>query len=281
MTQEADCSTGRIARIVMQKLESLQRAGVTHVKKPRRTAAVASTSAPAERPAVPLRSMMARPAPQTPPPAPAVAPAPEKVPAAAPPAVNREDRNAALAVVAQRVAACTRCAELAQTRTQTVFGAGNPYARLAFLGEAPGADEDREGIPFVGRAGQLLTDMIEKGMRLRREDVYILNILRCRPPGNRTPLADEAANCREYLDAQLAIVRPEFICCLGSVAAQNLLDTTTSISRLRGRFFDYRGAKVLCTYHPAYLLRNPSAKRQVWDDLQMLMAAMGLDVPKK
>lgn len=284
MAQEADSSTGRAARIVMQKLESLQRAGVTHVKKPRRTAAGASPAAPAERPTVPLRSMMARPAPQTPPPASAVAPsppAPQTTPAVAAAAVNREDRNAALAVVAHRVAACTRCAELAQTRTQTVFGTGNAYARLAFLGEAPGADEDRQGVPFVGRAGQLLTDMIEKGMRLRREDVYILNILRCRPPGNRTPLPEEAANCREYLDAQLAIVQPEFICCLGSVAAQNLLDTTISISRLRGRFFDYRSAKVICTYHPAYLLRNPSAKRQVWEDLQMLMAAMGLEVPKK
>jgi DNA polymerase len=123
--------------------------------------------------------------------------------------------------------------------------------------------------------------MIQKGMGLRREDVYILNILRCRPPGNRTPLPEEAANCREYLDAQLAIIQPQFICCLGSVAAQNLLDTTVSISKLRGRFFDYRGAKVLCTYHPAYLLRNPGAKRDVWEDLQMLMAAMGLKVPQK
>jgi DNA polymerase len=201
--------------------------------------------------------------------------------APAPVAASAEDREKALAAVAQRVAACTRCAELARTRTQTVFGVGNPKAQLAFLGEAPGADEDLQGEPFVGRAGQLLTDMIQKGMGLRREDVYILNILRCRPPGNRTPLPEEAANCREYLDAQLAIIQPQFICCLGSVAAQNLLDTTVSISKLRGRFFDYRGAKVLCTYHPAYLLRNPGAKRDVWEDLQMLMAAMGLKVPQK
>ena len=119
------------------------------------------------------------------------------------------------------MAACTRCAELARTRTQTVFGVGNPHARLVFCGEAPGADEDRLGEPFVGRAGQLLTDIIVKGMKMRREDVYILNILRCRPPGNRTPLPIEAANCREYLDRQLAIIQPEFICCLGAVAAQN------------------------------------------------------------
>jgi DNA polymerase len=201
--------------------------------------------------------------------------------APAPVAASAEDREKALTAVAQRVAACTRCAELARTRTQTVFGVGNPKGQLAFLGEAPGADEDLQGEPFVGRAGQLLTDMIQKGMGLRREDVYILNILRCRPPGNRTPLPEEAANCREYLDAQLAILQPQFICCLGSVAAQNLLDTTVSISKLRGRFFDYRGAKVLCTYHPAYLLRNPGAKRDVWEDLQMLMAAMGLEVPQK
>jgi DNA polymerase len=194
---------------------------------------------------------------------------------------HRQDRGKALAAVAAKVAGCTRCQELARTRTQTVFGTGNPQARLLFLGEAPGADEDRQGKPFVGRAGVLLTDMIEKGMRLQRGDVYICNILRCRPPENRTPLPDEAANCREYLDAQLAIVRPEFICCLGSVAAQNLLGTTESIGRLRGRWHEHQGIKVICTYHPAYLLRTPSAKRQTWDDLQMLMKEMGLPVEKK
>lgn len=277
MAQEQDSSAGRTARVVVQKLESLQRAGVTHLKRPRLRIAPPS-GAEASTPSPPLAVRLA----------PAATPVktPEKAPVetAAPPvpaaATIGEDREAALAAVARRVAACTRCAELARTRTQTVFGVGSPKARLAFLGEAPGADEDLQGEPFVGRAGQLLTDMIQKGMRLRREDVYILNILRCRPPGNRNPLPDEAANCREYLDAQLAIIRPEFICCLGSVAAQNLLGTTVSISKLRGRFFDYRGAKVICTYHPAYLLRNPNAKRDVWEDLQKLMAAMGLEVPK-
>ncbi|NLX97314.1 MAG: uracil-DNA glycosylase, partial [Rhodopirellula sp.] len=159
-------------------------------------------------------------------------------------------------------------------RTQTVFGEGNPYARLVFCGEAPGADEDRIGRPFVGRAGQLLTDIIEKGMKTSRKDVYILNILRCRPPGNRNPLPDEAANCREYLDRQLEIIQPKFICCLGAVAAQNLLDTTEPIGHLRGRVLDFNGIHVVCTYHPAYLLRNPSAKRPVWEDIQMLMAEM-------
>ena len=123
-------------------------------------------------------------------------------------------REATLAEVAERVVACTRCPVLVKNRTQTVFGAGNPHARLVFVGKAPGADEDRQGEPFVGRAGQLLTDIITKGMKLRREDVYIMNILRCRPPENRTPLPAEAANCREYLDAQLAIIQPQFLCCL-------------------------------------------------------------------
>jgi DNA polymerase len=190
-------------------------------------------------------------------------------------------RQAALAEIAREVAVCQRCRELAQTRTQTVFGVGNPNSRLVFCGEAPGADEDRQGEPFVGRAGQLLNDIIVKGMQLRREDVYILNILRCRPPGNRNPLPVEAAACREYLDRQLAVIQPEFICCLGAVAAQNLLQTETPIGRLRGHVHDYHGIRVICTYHPAYLLRNPAAKKFTWDDIQFLMAEMGLNVKKK
>jgi DNA polymerase len=178
--------------------------------------------------------------------------------------------------VAKRVAVCTRCPVLVRNRTKTVFGVGNPHAKLVFIGEAPGADEDRRGEPFVGRAGQVLTDIITKGMKLRREDVYIMNILRCRPPDNRTPLPEEAAHCREYLDAQLAIIRPQFVCCLGACAAQNLLDVETLIGKLRGRMIDFNGMRILCTYHPSYLLRNPSAKRQVWDDIQVLMAEMGL-----
>jgi DNA polymerase len=237
--------------MVTQRLESLQRAGVTHLGKPPKLPA----AAPPERNA---------------------APGPDS-----PPAQDPDARQAAMAIIRQKVAACTRCEELARTRTQTVFGVGNPHARLAFLGEAPGADEDRQGIPFVGRAGQLLTDIIEKGMKIPRDEVYILNILRCRPPGNRNPLPDEAAACREFLDAQLAIIQPEFICCLGSVAAQNLMDTTESIGRMRGRFHDYQGIRVLCTYHPAYLLRNPSAKAQVWEDVKLLMAEMGMKVPAK
>jgi uracil-DNA glycosylase len=179
-------------------------------------------------------------------------------------------------VLQAEVAGCTRCSELAQTRTQTVFGVGNPNARVVFLGEAPGADEDIRGEPFVGRAGQLLTDIITKGMKLRREDVYILNVLKCRPPNNRTPAPNEVINCRGFLDRQLELLKPEFICCVGSVAAKTLLDTDQSIGRLRGKFHDYHGIPVLCTYHPAYLLRNPAAKKEVWEDIQVLMRRMGL-----
>ncbi len=255
--------TSTNGRAVIQRLESLQRAGVTHLPKaPKRTAT------PRMEDAAETARTLARSASEGGEPAPSLALRASVASAAADP------RSAALAEVAGEVAACTRCAELARTRTQTVFGVGNPYTRLVFCGEAPGADEDRLGEPFVGRAGQLLTDVIVKGMKMRRQDVYILNILRCRPPGNRTPLPVEAANCREYLDRQLAIIQPEFICCLGAVAAQNLLGSDLSIGRLRGRVHDYHGIKVVCTYHPAYLLRNPDAKRFVWDDIKLLMAEM-------
>jgi DNA polymerase len=180
----------------------------------------------------------------------------------------------------QAVVACTRCAELAATRTQTVFGVGHPRARLCFLGEAPGADEDRLGEPFVGRAGQLLTRIIE-ACTLRREDVYILNVIKCRPPGNRNPTPEEAGHCRDYLERQLAIIQPEFIVCLGAVAATNLLETRQPLGRLRGRFHDWRGVRVLVTYHPAYLLRNPAAKADVWRDMQLVMKAMGIAIPKR
>ncbi len=190
------------------------------------------------------------------------------------------DREAALQQLAAKVARCKKCPELVENRTQTVFGVGNPFSELVFLGEAPGADEDKQGVPFVGRAGKLLTDMIEKGMKLNRDDVYICNILRCRPPGNRNPSPDEAGHCRPFLNETLEVIRPKFICCLGSIAAANLLDTQETIGRLRGRVHDYRGIKVICTYHPAYLLRNPPAKSAAWDDLKLLMREMGLPVSK-
>lgn len=189
----------------------------------------------------------------------------------------RDQRIAELQVLSQQVANCTRCTELAETRTQTVFGVGNPEARLVFIGEAPGADEDAQGEPFVGKAGQLLNKIIE-AMKLTREEIYICNILRCRPPGNRLPSPQEAGHCREYLDGQLGIIKPEYIVCWGSCASQNLLGSTDSIGKMRGRFFEYRGAKVLCTYHPSYLLRNPAAKKDVWEDMKILMKEMGLPI---
>lgn len=184
---------------------------------------------------------------------------------------------ATLAVLQQEVAPCTRCHELATTRTQTVFGVGNPHAQLCFLGEAPGADEDRQGEPFVGRGGQLLDKIIE-ACRLKREEVYILNMLKCRPPGNRNPLPDELTNCRPFLERQLELIQPEYICCLGAVASQNLLGTETPIGKLRGKLHSYRGAKVVCTYHPAYLLRNPAAKKDCWEDMKFLMRQMGVEL---
>ncbi|MGL6225934.1 MAG: uracil-DNA glycosylase [Thermoguttaceae bacterium] len=191
------------------------------------------------------------------------------------------DRVVELEQIANEVAQCKQCRELAKTRTQTVFGVGNPFAELVFIGEAPGADEDKQGIPFVGRAGQLLTDMMTKGMGLTRESVYICNILRCRPPGNRNPEPNEATNCRPFLDATLNVIQPKYICCLGAIAAQNLLQTNETIGHLRGQVLEYNGCKVICTYHPAYLLRNPSAKGKTWEDLQLLMKEMGLPLPKK
>jgi DNA polymerase len=188
---------------------------------------------------------------------------------------SRTQRYAALEVIKTEVAGCTRCAELVQSRSQTVFGVGDPGARLCFLGEAPGADEDRLGEPFVGRAGQLLTKMIE-ACSLRREDVYIMNVLKCRPPSNRTPQTDEISDCRGYFERQIEVLQPEFICCLGAVAAKALLETKQPLGRLRGRIHDCQGIQVLVTYHPAYLLRYPQAKRDAWSDLKMLMRAMGI-----
>ena len=188
-----------------------------------------------------------------------------------------EERLQALNALKGRVAKCMKCPQLASTRTQTVFGVGKLDPDVCFVGEAPGADEDAKGEPFVGAAGQLLNKIIiASGMQ--REEVYICNILRCRPPGNRLPAPDEAANCREFLEQQLSLVKPKYICALGACAAQNLLDTTQSIGKLRGQFHDFKGIMVMCTYHPAYLLRNPSSKKDVWDDMRKLMAHMGRPV---
>ena len=173
---------------------------------------------------------------------------------------------------------CMRC-KLSSGRLNIVFGSGNPQARLVFVGEGPGYDEDQQGEPFVGAAGQLLTKIIQ-AMGLHREDVYICNIIKCRPPGNRNPETDEISACTPFLKRQLQSISPDFICALGSFAAQTLLESTTPISRLRGRFYDCMGARLIPTYHPAYLLRNPQKKRDVWQDMQILMRAMGLPLSK-
>jgi len=174
---------------------------------------------------------------------------------------------------------CTRC-KLHKGRTKLVFGVGNPKAELVFVGEGPGRDEDLQGEPFVGRAGKLLTQMIE-AMGLRREDVYICNVVKCRPPENRLPEKDEIITCSPFLMRQLAVIQPKVICCLGSCSAQTLLQTTQGISRFRGEWFDFRGSKLIATYHPAYLLRNPNAKGEVWKDLQKVMAVLGLQPKRK
>ncbi len=181
----------------------------------------------------------------------------------------------ALAKVAEEVAACTRCPELVANRNTTVPGAGNPRAPLVFIGEGPGQEEDKQGLPFVGRAGELLTKMIE-AIGLTRDEVFICNIVKCRPPGNRNPMPDEAAQCRPYLMRQLEVLRPKVIVALGGVAAQNLLETKDGIGKLRGRFYPYRGATLMPTYHPAYVLRNytKDTRQRVWDDLKKAKAAL-------
>ncbi len=184
------------------------------------------------------------------------------------------------------VKGCTLC-RLHETRTQTVFGQGNPTARLVFVGEAPGFEEDKQGLAFVGRAGQLLSRMIV-AMGLTRDEVFICNVLKCRPPGNRDPSADEILACGAYLRQQLAIIEPDVLVALGAPAAKTLLNTAQSIGKLRGRFHEYDLSSeagepltvpLMPTYHPAYLLRNPSEKRKTWDDLQLVMDVLGQPVP--
>jgi uracil-DNA glycosylase family 4 len=179
--------------------------------------------------------------------------------------------------IQSEVRGCERCG-LSKTRTQTVFGEGNSRARLVFVGEGPGYEEDQQGRPFVGAAGQLLTKIVQ-AMGLVREDVYIGNIIKCRPPGNRNPAPDEIEACLPYLERQLKAIQPEYICALGAVAARTLLNTEAPISRLRGRLHSYGTITLMPTFHPAYLLRNPDKKRDVWEDIQVLMREMGLKKP--
>ncbi|MGE5345268.1 MAG: uracil-DNA glycosylase [Acidithiobacillales bacterium] len=182
--------------------------------------------------------------------------------------------------MAQEVASCRKCG-LGATRTQTVFSDGSPEARILFVGEAPGADEDAQGVPFVGRAGQLLTRMIEDGMGIPRKDVYICNVLKCRPPDNRNPEPSEISACRGYLETQIETIRPEVIVALGKFAAQFLLETEEGIMRLRGKWGDYRGIPVMPTFHPSFLLRQPEKKREAWEDLLRVLKRLGLPAPRR
>jgi DNA polymerase len=189
-----------------------------------------------------------------------------------------EGRASALAAVRADLGDCQRC-RLAGGRKTIVFGQGNPEAELAFVGEAPGADEDEQGLAFVGRAGQLLTDIIEKGMKLRRADVWIGNVLKCRPPQNRNPEPDEVLACQPFLEAQLRAIRPRVIVGLGKFGAHWLLKTAEPITRLRGRMGEWEGIPVMPTYHPAYLLRNAAGKKDVWEDMKVVLRLLGRPVP--
>jgi uracil-DNA glycosylase len=285
MAETQQDSGNRLRTAVRQRLESLRRAGVRQI--PRLPAlSVAEVPVVAQ---APMEQAVTPPEPTA-----REAPKPPEitVPDRQPPRLElptvvqpptpavQEDPLVALDRVRREVVHCTLCQELAKSRTQTVFGTGNPKARLCFFGEAPGADEDRQGEPFVGAAGQLLNKIIQ-ACTLKREDVYILNVLKCRPPQNRTPQPDETANCRAFFERQLEIIQPEFICCLGAVASQALLRTTQPLGRLRGRFHDYRGIRVMVTYHPAYLLRSPDKKRDAWEDMKMLIREMGIELPNR
>jgi DNA polymerase len=194
-----------------------------------------------------------------------------------PPAIG--DKPSALNLIREDIGDCTRC-RLHKGRTNLVFGVGNVNAELMFVGEGPGADEDAQGEPFVGRAGQLLNNMIS-AMGLKREEVYIANVVKCRPPGNRTPEKDECDTCSPFLMRQIDVIKPKVIVALGAVAAKNLLAVNDSMANLRGRWYEFRDSKLLVTYHPAYLLRDPRQKKEAWKDLQMAMKYLGLKPPAK
>jgi uracil-DNA glycosylase len=256
---EARAQLADLAAALHSFLEWHQDAGT--VGFPRRAPGMTAVAAPAPAPA----------------PAPASAPAPALAPAL--------DRHTRIPQLAAEVASCTRCA-LSATRTQTVFARGNPDAQICFVGEAPGADEDAQGLPFVGRAGQLLDRMIAAMGLSPEKDVYICNILKCRPPGNRRPEPEESATCIPYLHEQLALVRPRVIVALGNTSVAALVDSKLGITKVRGQWKLYRGQTlVMPTYHPSYLLRpspqQAEAKRQVWQDLQLVMKELGLEIPKR
>jgi len=245
-----------LARQLKAHLEALRAAGVEFVP-------------------VGERLVFARPAPEP------RAGSSRSIPMAAEPAAapdSPDSRRRELTVLAQSITSCNRCPELFSTRTQTVFGVGPIDPAICFVGEAPGADEDAKGEPFVGRAGQLL-DKIIAACGFARQDVYICNTIKCRPPNNRTPSPAERDSCRDYFDRQIALVRPQYIVCLGATAAQNVLGTTQGINRLRGSMHRFGDIPVLCTFHPAYLLRDETKKKECWDDMKLLLKVMGRPIP--
>jgi uracil-DNA glycosylase family 4 len=270
MADESPLSLGNVEHQLRQRLDSLRAAGVDYLP---------VTGGPLPPPAAAPAAMLP------------VADSSLFVEEAAPPTTTAvvpiEQRRFALKQLAEQVVGCSRCKELAATRTQTVFGVGRLDPDICFVGEAPGRDEDLQGEPFVGAAGQLLNRIIV-AMGMERKDVYICNILRCRPPNNRPPQVQEAANCAEYLEKTLEVVRPRYICTLGASAARYLLKfgPAVSMGRMRKRFHDYRGTPVLCTFHPSYLLRleepaKTEQKREVWEDMKMLLTRMGKPIPGK
>ncbi len=285
-TPTQSVNLARLHKAVRQRLQSLKRAGLTHLNPP-----IDTNGDPSKLPQTPTRTEESAVGTAvepvtiaTPPPSPTNIPVETTTPAApipeSPEKPMPSKKQIQLDVVCQEVAQCTACDELAATRNKTVFGVGNPNAKLVFYGEAPGADEDRQGEPFVGRAGKKLNEIIE-AMGIQRQDIYILNTIKCRPPGNRNPSPEEQENCSGFLQRQLEIIKPDYIVCLGAIAARSFLKVTTPIGELRGEFHTQGKIKVLCTYHPAYILRNPSKKRDVWEDIKFLMKDMGLKIPKK
>ena len=258
-------SPAEVARQFAQHLESLRSAGVEFVP---------GTAPTDVKPSPPPRRL-------SPPTAlPIVTPAVQTALIESPPLDDLEQRRQALAELARQVSQCVRCPQLASTRTQTVFGVGPLDPELCFVGEAPGADEDRTGQPFVGAAGQLLTRILVAS-GLSREEVFICNILRCRPPGNRNPTPEEAGNCSEWLEKTIALVKPRFLVALGAIATKHLLDTTVGITKLRGKFYEYRGIPVFCTFHPSALLHAPEKKKDVWEDMKTLLGRLGRPIPGK
>jgi DNA polymerase len=266
-----------------EELAALARGLRKHVER-RMRSGVRRAALPAGKASPPRPALLARVEPVAPARLPATAGklfAAERLPSVSTSPIAELARSAPdLETLRERVAACVACS-LCKTRTQTVFSDGTGKSGVLFVGEAPGEQEDLRGVPFVGRAGQLLTDIIEKGMGLAREDVYICNVLKCRPPENRDPTIEEKELCTSWLDRQIELVRPRLVIALGRHAAGHLLSTQLSLGRLRGRIHDRSGCKVLVTYHPAYLLRSPGEKKECWKDIQIALQVLGLPVPRK